>query len=158
MATYPPRSRHYHGSDLRKGRCSEAGRIYLVTTVTRDRRPLLGEWHAAVACARTLHQAPADGGARHLAWVIMPDHVHWLFTLEDGSLADVMGRFKSRAARAVNAARGGTGSIWQRGYHDHAVRRETDVRALARYVVANPLRAGLCDWIGEYPFWDAVWL
>ena len=158
MATHSPRMRYYHGADLRKGRRSEIGRIYLVTTVTRNRRPLFGQWECAVACARALHHAPADGGARHLAWVIMPDHVHWLLALEHGSLAEVMGRFKSRSARAVNAARDGAGPVWQRGYHDHAVRHETDVRALARYVLANPVRAGLCERVWDYPFWDAAWL
>ena len=29
---------------------------------------------------------------------------------------------------------------------------------LARYVVANPLRAGLVEKLGDYPLWDAVWV
>jgi hypothetical protein len=29
---------------------------------------------------------------------------------------------------------------------------------LARYIVANPLRAGLVEHLGDYPHWDAVWL
>ena len=45
-----------------------------------------------------------------------------------------------------------------RGLHDHAVRSDEDFRALARYVVANPLRAGLVSQIGDYPLWDAAWL
>jgi putative transposase len=38
------------------------------------------------------------------------------------------------------------------------VRKEDDLVGLARYLVANPLRAGLVQRIGEYPHWDAVWL
>jgi REP element-mobilizing transposase RayT len=49
-------------------------------------------------------------------------------------------------------------SVWQPGYHDHAVRQDEDLRAMARYVVANPVRAGLVKDIGDYPHWDAVWL
>lgn len=48
--------------------------------------------------------------------------------------------------------------VWQRGFHDRALRQEEDLIATARYVVANPLRAGLVDRIGDYPWWDAVWL
>lgn len=48
--------------------------------------------------------------------------------------------------------------IWQAGFHDHAVRREEDLAGIARYIVANPLRAGLVDAIGDYPLWDALWL
>jgi hypothetical protein len=48
--------------------------------------------------------------------------------------------------------------VWQRGYHDHAVRREEDIKSLARYVIANPVRAGLTHSVGSYPHWDAAWL
>ena len=48
--------------------------------------------------------------------------------------------------------------VWQKGFHDHAIRRDEDIKAVARYIIANPLRAGMVDRIGDYPFWDAVWL
>ena len=38
------------------------------------------------------------------------------------------------------------------------VRRDEDLRGLARYIVANPLRAQLVQRIGDYPHWDAMWL
>ena len=65
---------------------------------------------------------------------------------------------KSRSASAVNLALGRQGALSQKGYHDHGVRREEDLRVLARYVVANPVRAGLVGRVGNYPLWDAVWL
>ena len=143
---------------LRLGRHSQAGQIYLVTGVTRGRAPVFADWNAGCACARALHSAPGESAITPLAWVVMPDHVHWLFTLEDGALDRVMQRFKSRAARAVNASLDRRGAIWQSGYHDHAVRREEDIRGIARYVIANPVRAGLAPNVGAYPFWDAAWL
>ncbi|MEQ7866160.1 transposase, partial [Xanthomonas sp. WHRI 8393] len=33
-----------------------------------------------------------------------------------------------------------------------------DLRLAARYLIANPLRAGLVERVGDYPFWDAIWL
>ena len=48
--------------------------------------------------------------------------------------------------------------LWQTGFHDHALRREEDLAATARYLIANPLRAGLVQRVGDYPFWDAVWV
>jgi hypothetical protein len=32
------------------------------------------------------------------------------------------------------------------------------MQGIARYIVGNPLQAGLVDRIGDYPHWDAVWL
>jgi hypothetical protein len=48
--------------------------------------------------------------------------------------------------------------VWQTGYHDHALRREEDIVQVSRYVVANPLRAGLVELLGDYPLWDAAFL
>ncbi|MCF6281296.1 MAG: hypothetical protein L3J28_03650 [Candidatus Polarisedimenticolaceae bacterium] len=42
--------------------------------------------------------------------------------------------------------------------HDRAIRKEEDLVAIARYIVANPLRAGLVKSIKDYPHWDCVWL
>ena len=88
----------------------------------------------------------------------MPDHVHWLFQLCGGRLDEVVRRFKGTSARRVNERLSRTGPVWQRGYYDHAVRSETALVKHARYIVTNPVRAGLVDRIGEYPLWDARWI
>ena len=48
--------------------------------------------------------------------------------------------------------------LLQRGFHDRAIRKQDDLVAVARYIVANPLRAGIVDSIRNYPLWDAKWL
>ena len=89
----------------------------------------------------------------------MPDHVHWLFQLgEAGTLSSVVKGFKARSAQRVNGYLDRQGALWQKGFYDHAVRKEEDIRGIARYIVANPLRAGLVENIGDYPLWDAIWL
>jgi putative transposase len=99
-----------------------------------------------------------EGTVETLAWVLMPDHLHWLLVLGAADLGAVVRTLKSRSAIAVNRALGRDGPVWQKGYHDHAVRGEEDLRAVARYVVANPVRARLVERVGDYPLWDAVWL
>jgi len=93
-----------------------------------------------------------------LAWVVMPDHFHWLVELKHSTLAQLVLATKSRSARAVNARLGRSGRFWQKGFHDRAIRREEDLQAVARYIIANPLRAGLVRRVQDYPLWDAVWL
>ncbi len=89
----------------------------------------------------------------------MPDHLHWLLELDGGvSLSQLVSSVKSHSAKKVNQRRGRTGSVWQDGFHDHAVRREEDLRNLARYVVMNPVRAGLVGSIRGYALWDACWI
>ncbi|OGS93525.1 MAG: hypothetical protein A3K04_03850 [Gallionellales bacterium RBG_16_56_9] len=65
---------------------------------------------------------------------------------------------KGSSSRQINQLRGTNQPIWQNGHHDHALREDEDVVHVARYIVANPLRAGLVKKIGDYPFRDAKWL
>jgi REP element-mobilizing transposase RayT len=148
----------HRGSQLRVGRYSEPGRIYLLTSVVHGRRPLFSDWRLGRLVVTEFRNAEQEGRACSLAWVVMPDHFHWLVELRAGSLGMLMRRVKSGSSRAVLTAGAGPLRVWQKGYHDRALRHEDDVRKTARYVVANPLRAGLVNRIGDYPLWDAVWL
>jgi len=65
---------------------------------------------------------------------------------------------KSYASRTINQIIGRSGPVWQKGYYDHALRDEENLAAVARYIVANPLRAGLARNVADYPLWDAVWI
>lgn len=146
-------------SQLRIGRYSEPGRDYLVTTVTHRRHPWFQQMTVA-RCVITQMRRVHDAGALvSLAWVLMPDHLHWLFTLgPDATLAQVLHRFKGSSARAVNVLIGRSGAVWQPAFHDRALRAEEDRLAVARYVITNPLRAHLVARVGDYPHWDAAWL
>jgi putative transposase len=144
---------------LRKGRYSEPGRDYLVTVVTHSRHTWFAAFDVARCVIAEMRRVESCGAVSSLAWVLMPDHLHWLFSLgSTASLAQVMQQFKGRSARVANRQLGRSGAFWQRAFHDHALRDEEDRVAVARYVVANPLRAGLVSRIGDYPHWDAVWV
>ncbi len=146
-----------HGRDLRKGRLSETGRVYLVTTATYRREPLFSEWHQGRI---VVHAIAGDRDrADTLAYVVMPDHFHWLLQLAQGSrLEQLVQAVKSVSAHRLNRQLGRRGPVWQAGFHDHALRREEDIVTVARYVVTNPLRAGLVQRLGDYPLWDARWI
>ncbi|MBK6603381.1 MAG: transposase [Betaproteobacteria bacterium] len=133
--------------------------MYLLTTVTQGRRPLFGDPRLARVVVRALRTLSHEGACTTNAFVIMPDHVHWLVTLSAGSLDGLVARAKSRSAREINALRSTQGTpVWQRGFHDHALRRDEDVREVARYIVGNPVRAGIVGNARDYPWWDAEWL
>lgn len=133
------------------------GHAYHITTCTHQRQLLFNDWRLArltVLSIQALHDNQQVGS---LCFVVMPDHVHWLFTLGDKqSLNQVVKRFKGRSAQAINRHLARQGAVWEEGYHDHLIREEEDLQAVARYIVANPLRAGLVENIGLYPHWDAV--
>ena len=146
-----------HSRDLRTGRVSEPGRIYLITCVTEQRRPVFSDWRCGRLLVHVLMKEQQR--AATLAYVVIPDHLHWLMQLkEDVTLDQVMRGVKGISAYRINQLLSRSGRFWQTGYHDRALRTTDNLVASARYVVANPLRAGLVAHIGNYPLWDAVWL
>ncbi|WP_407278738.1 transposase [Aromatoleum evansii] len=148
----------FHSSSLRSGRFSESGRAYLITTTTRARRPVFHDLRLGLAVVQTLKAADNAQRTNTLAYVLMPDHLHWLLMLGEGeNLLGIVGWVKGVSARRIGLMAGLTG-IWQTGFHDRATRSEEDLHALARYVVANPLRAGIVARLGDYPLWDSVYL
>ena len=105
---------------------------------------------------RRLHE---NGDVNSLAWVIMPDHLHWLFQLDKHwPLSRVVKSLKARSALTINRYRCQSGSLWQRAYYDRAARKDEDIRRIAQYIILNPLRAGLVQDIGDYPHWDSAWM
>jgi putative transposase len=153
--TYPERGH----AQLRRGRLSEAGRVYLITFVTADRQPMFVDWSAALAVVRASRSTRIWHRSNLLCWVLMPDHWHGLVELGDrDSVASVVNRLKCNTARAVNALRDRRGHVWAKGFHDHALRADEAVREASRYLIRNPVRAGLVERVGHYPFWDAIWL
>ncbi len=149
MQVVPPGTRA-----LRRGRVSIGGQIYHVNTATPGRRPVFADWAAGRCVVEALRAGEGVAGTRTLAWCLMPDHLHWLVQLGTDPLATVVGRMKGRSSRRAMSA----GPLWQRGYYEHAIRAEEDLVQVARYIIANPLRAGLVTRIGDWPLWDCVWL
>ena len=145
-------------SQLRKNRRSLPDHVYHVTATTMARMPAF-TGSAAFAAARSFHEVPACSDARLIAWVLMPDHAHWLVQLgANAGLDDVVTRLKSGSARRANEVRGLRGRVWAPGYYEHCLRSESELLDTARYICANPVRAGITASVRDYPFWNTIYL
>jgi putative transposase len=95
------------------------------------------------------------------AWVVLPDHMHCLWTLPEGD-ADFPGRWRaikkgfSKSVRIgeprspVMICRGERG-IWQRRYWEHTIRDEQDFATHFDYIHFNPVKHGLVEHPAEWP-------
>ena len=157
MCTDRPRARGQR--QLRKGRVSRAGQIYHVIAATHRRVKIFAELRCGRAVVEALRGECAAGRCRTLCFVVMPDHLHWLMQLTGRrTLAECVRYVKGRSGRSIGRLQGHSCRVWQRGYYDRALRSDEDVVFVARYIVANPVRAKLVKCLGDYPLWDAVWL
>jgi len=96
------------------------------------------------------------------AWVVLPDHVHCVWTLPTGD-ADYTLRWrlikagfskrlpKQERRSVVRVARGERG-IWQRRFWEHTIRDERDYAAHVDYVHVNPLKHGHVKHVADWPY------
>ena len=96
------------------------------------------------------------------AWVVLPNHMHALWTLPEGD-ADFPGRWrdiktafaKSLPAtehRSATMIRRGERGIWQRRYWEHTIRDERDYAVHMDYIHFNPVKHGLAHVPADWPF------
>jgi len=137
---------------------SRSGATYAVTTVTKARTPLFADAALARTVISEIARCDEDGAIVSHAWVVMPDHLHWIFELRIGSLGRCMQAFKSRSARRINEAAKSSGAAWQAGFYDRCLRDDGDLLEQVRYLAMNPVRRGLVARIEDYPFWWCRWL
>lgn len=142
---------------LRTGRFSEAGRTYLVTITCHNRKPVFSSFHAGCCFGRAIGELKND--AETWCWVAMPDHAHWLMAPgSEKDLSSCVQKLKSLTTRSLRKCASADHPVWQRGFHDRALRREDELKPMARYVIANPIRAELVKSVRDWPFWDAAWI
>jgi len=87
-----------------------------------------------------------------IAYCFMPDHLHLLVeVVSDGAdFRNFMRLFKQASSYHWKLRHGR--ELWQRSYFDHVLRDDEDTIAVARYILGNPVRAGLVSSPDDYPF------
>lgn len=122
----------------------------------RRLEPLQGR--SGVALSAALCDRRVWVNTRLLAWVLLPDG--WQGLVQAGALDSPHLRLE-RAREAGGRAwtdLGGQGCLWAFGGRLFPLAESIAPLDAARDLVMSPIRAGLAQRVGDYPFWDAVWL
>ena len=96
-----------------------------------------------------------------LCYSMMPNHVHILIKplkktdSKPYSLATIIKNHKSYTALNANKIFDREGQFWQEGYYDHYIRNESEFYNVIRYILDNPVRAGLVE---NYKDWKYSWV
>jgi putative transposase len=96
------------------------------------------------------------------AMVILPDHLHAVWTLPPGD-ADFSIRWRKLKARFTRWSRVSLpttssktkkreAGLWQRRFWEHAIRDDTDYAAHVGYCLWNPVKHGLVTRAEDWPF------
>ena len=145
---------------------ARSGSTYFFTLVAFERRPILccGSLRSALRTAilnvRKTRPFSID------AWVLLPDHLHCIWTLPDGD-SDYSTRW-SQIKRSVSrftpelklhsvepsasARKHREVSIWQRRFWEHQIRDNVDLERHMEYIQYNPVRHGYSQRASDWPY------
>ncbi len=92
------------------------------------------------------------------AYCFMPDHAHLLLAGKsvNARLRVFLAAWKQSTGYAFARSTAGK-RLWQPSYFERVLREAEGNETVARYILENPLRAGLARHIGEYPHAWCVW-
>ena len=130
--------------------------IIFITCVTKDRYPYLKSTEDVGLLIDTIENANKINSFDLLAYVVLPDHFHWLMTVEgeSGDFSRIMHSIKRnftwnyKEMHKVNTSL----KIWQRGFWDHVIRDETDLERHLDYIHWNPIKHGYENQPEKWPF------
>lgn len=144
-------------SNYRRPRRSGATIFFTVTLADRS-SDLLTRRIDLLRCAvaRVKASRPFDINA----WVVLPDHMHCIWTLPQGDTdystrwslikANFSRQIPMRPSRASHIKRREKG-VWQRRFWEHHIRNDADFKQHLAYCWSNPVKHGLVDDPGDWP-------
>ena len=139
---------------------------YFVTVCTHNRKCTLSRVVGAIhespeiqlteygkIVDRLIHTIPLPSLATIDRYVIMPNHIHLIIIIAEGEdlrairesplrgrsvISKIIGHIKMNASKEIHN-RYGNVTIWQRGFHDHIIRNQSDYETISKYICENPI-------------------
>jgi len=124
---------------------------YFVTACSSHRRPVFSERQVATETLTRILDTARELQFAVVAYCLMPDHVHLLVVAESEQcdLERFVKRFKQLTGYSYRRTH--EDGLWQAGYHERILRDDEATLTVARYILENPVRAGLATAVGEWP-------
>ncbi len=149
-------------SDYRRTRIT--GGTYFFTVVTEMRRPILTTETVRAALREAIQQARTTLPFQIDAWVLLPDHLHCIWTLPEGDVnfparwAIIKRHVSGRCATMIDSPRSDSvrkrneRAFWQRRFWEHQIRDDDDLTKHLDYIHWNPVKHGLVKVVKDWPY------
>ena len=125
---------------------------YFVTIVCNGKKPAFTEENIVKESLDLLKDISLSYGFSIWAYCFMPEHLHLLIEgqKEDSNLKKFIPMLKQKMSYIYRKKTGE--KLWQENYYERVLRKDEDVKNVARYVLENPVRRKLADDFTNYPF------
>ncbi len=142
------------------------GSVFFFTVVTFKRRPFLIQPESREALRKGIETARKNGPFSIDAWVLLPDHLHCIWTLPEGdtdfprrwnvikaTYSRIMKRqLHDTAKRTLSRHKRRELTIWQRRYWEHRIRDADDFQRHMDYIHFNPVKHGVVASVRDWPY------
>ena len=88
--------------------------------------------------------------ANVIAYILMPNHYHFLLELINSNFSHSMQNFSISYVKAINERYGRSGTLFQGAFQSKLVEQNEYLLHLSRYIHLNPIRAGLVKFPGDW--------
>jgi putative transposase len=129
----------------RRPRIDHPGAFHHVTARGNAKAAIFVTSRDAEVFLATLGDVVRDRRWSCLAYCLMPNHYHLLIQTREANLSHGMHTLNATYARMFNAAHGRVGHVFQQRFHAEPIGREEHLLEALRYIVLNPVRAGLSE-------------
>lgn len=144
-------SRPSRNSDPRS--CLSNSRTFFVTAKCASGKHLLQSTQNATLFIDVLRYYAKEHKFEVHDFVVMPDHVHLLITVERGeSIERTMQFIKGGFSHRIRKELGYPGEVWQKGFSESRVEDRVSFLRHREYIANNPVKKGLANSPDEFPF------
>jgi putative transposase len=125
---------------------------YFLTICTLSRTRVFVDDQPVSLVVAHLSRTADDYGFSVIAYCLMPDHIHALIEGRHpaADFREFVRIFKQRSSFEWKREWGKP--LWQRSYFEHVLRDDEDTIGVAKYILENPVRAGLVERPEDYPY------
>lgn len=126
---------------------------YFVTICAKDKQPYFLNTSLAKNICDEINHLTKILTLTTYAYIIMPEHLHWLLSFEDPNLnlSKIMRLLKGHIIKEARSLK--IEFCWQRSFYDHVLRREENIFQVAQYITENSLRRNLVKNLEDYSYW-----
>lgn len=125
---------------------------YAVTFNTKGRAPHFRDARLAARFLSIIIRARLEMCFYVYGYCVMPDHVHLMVQPQGAAtLPRIVRSIKGPMTAVFRKARPGI-TLWQRGYVDNIINSEKEFENVLKYILLNPIKAGLSEREFDYPF------
>jgi len=133
--------------------CIKGGTYFFTVKLANKNQELLTQYHRSLFSI--FHKVKKQRPFRLNGWVVMPNHLHCIWTLpEDDS--DYSGRWRLIKTAFTKYCRQDSGlnemPVWQARYWEHTIRNSADFKNHLDYIHYNPLKHGFVQRVMDWPF------